>query len=166
MSKQFWTFLGIGLALVAIVVGISLYGNKGSHLELTGKILKVRTYEMNPNATIVILDFRTENPSDIPFVVKSFDIELTPASGDPVTGMSISKSDLDAVFKFEKFIGAKYNDSLGVGDKVAPHQKFDRVVGARFDLPESAIESRKSIKVRFHDLDGPVSELTESAPKQ
>src|SRR5579883_2707540 len=105
MTKQFWMFLGIGLAVVAIVVGISFYGNKGAHLELTGGILKVRTFEMNPNATLVMLDFRAENPSDVPFVVNTVEIELTPATGEPVVGMSISKPDIENVFKYEKFLG-------------------------------------------------------------
>ena len=161
MTKQFWMFLGIGLAVVAIVVGISFYGNKGAHLELTGGILKVRTFEMNPNATLVMLDFRAENPSDVPFVVNTVEIELTPATGEPVVGMSISKPDIENVFKYEKFLGSKYNDVLSIRDQIAPHQTVDRMVGARFELPESAIEARKTIRLRIVDMDGAAAELTE-----
>ncbi|MBZ5605191.1 MAG: hypothetical protein LAO79_23075 [Acidobacteriia bacterium] len=165
MTKQFWTFLAIGLVVVGAIVGISLYGNKGSHLELVGGILKVRTFQMNPNATLVMLDFRAENPSDVPFVVETIEIELTPAAGDPVVGMSISKPDIENVFKYEKFLGSKYNEVLSIRDKIAPHEKADRMVGARFDLPESAIDARKSIKIRIHDVAGPVAELSETKSK-
>ena len=165
MSKQFWIFLAVGLAVVAAVVGISLVANKGEHLELTGEVLKVRTFQMNPHATLVMLDFRATNPSDVPFVVKNVEIELTPAAGDALNGMSISKPDIENVFKYEKFLGSKYNDVLSIRDRIEPHQKVDRMVGARFDLPEAAIDARRGIRVRIEDMDGVVAELTEAHPK-
>ena len=162
MSIQFWTFLAIGLAVVAIAVSLTWVGTKGSHLELNGEILKVRTFQMNPNATLVLVDFRVANPSDVNFVVKNVSIDLVPASGDAATGMSISKPDIENVFKYEKFLGSKYNDVLSIRDKIAPHEKVDRMAGARFDVPESAIEARKAIHVRILDMDGTVADLTES----
>jgi hypothetical protein len=161
VTKQFWAFLGIGLAIVAVVVGISLFENKGQHLELKGEILKIRTFQMNPNATLVIADFRVENPSDVPFVVKTAALELQPATGDPLTGMAISKPDIENVFKYEKFLGTKYNDVLSIRDRIAPHQKIDRMVGARFDLSEAAVNARKSIVLRIEDMDGAVAVLKE-----
>ena len=161
MTKQFWTFLAIGLAVVAIAVGITWVGSKGSHLELTGQILKVRTHQMNPNATLMVVDFRISDPSDIGFVVRNVQVELTPASGDPVTGMAISKPDVENVFKYEKYLGSKYNDVLTIRDKIDPHQTVDRMVGVRFELSEEAIQARKSLKVRFEDMDGAAAEITE-----
>ncbi len=161
MSKQFWTFLGIGLAVVAAVVSITWVGSKGSHLELDGNILKVRTFQMNPHATLVLVDFRATNPSNVNWVVKTVEVELVPASGEPATGMSISKPDIESVFKYEKFLGQKYNDVLSIRDQIAPHQTVDRMVGARFELPESAIEARKTIRLRIVDMDGAAAELTE-----
>jgi hypothetical protein len=162
VSKQFWTFLAIGLAVVAIAVAITWVGSKGSHLELEGNILKVRTFQMNPNATLVLLDFRATNPSNVNFLVKSVEVELVPGSGEPSVGMSISKPDIQNVFKYEKFLGQKYNDVLSIRDSIAPHQKVDRMVGARFEVPESVIEGRKAIRVRIVDMDGAVAELSES----
>jgi hypothetical protein len=42
---------------------------------------------------------------------------------------------------------------------VLPHQTVDRMAGARFELPESEIEKRKSIKLRIEEIDGTVAEL-------
>lgn len=161
MSKQFWTFLAIGLAVVAIAIFFTLVGTKGSHLELDGRILKVRVLELNPNASIVVVDFRAKNPSNLMFMVKNVTMTLTPAKGDPVDGTPISKFDVENVFKYEKLLGDKYNDVLSIRDKIAPHQSVDRMVGARFEMGESAINSRKSIKLEVEDMDGAVAELGE-----
>ena len=162
MTKQFWTFLAIGLAVVAAAIGLTLVGTKGSHLELNGEILKVRTFQMNPNATIVVVDFRVTNPSDVQFVVKNVEVQLLSTTGDPVIGASISKPDVENVFKYEKLLGPKYNDVLSIRDKIAPHQKMDRMVGARFELSEAAVEARKAIRLRIQDMDGAIAELTET----
>ena len=161
MSKQFWTFLGIGLAIVVVVVLMTLWGTKGSHLELDGRILKVRVLSLNPNASIVVVDFRAKNPSDLLFMVKNVTIVLTPATGDPVDGAPISKADVENVFKYEKLLGDKYNDVLSIRDRITPHQSVDRMVGARFELGEAAIDGRKSIKLQIEDMDGAVAEITE-----
>ena len=141
MSKQFLIFLGVGLAVVAIGLGVMLQATKGNHLELTGTILKVRVISMTPNASLVAVDFRVTNPSDIPFVVKSVTTTLIPQSGDPIEGSRISKPDMDAVFEYNKLLGPKFNDVLSIKDKVAPHMSLDRMVGARFELPESLATS-------------------------
>ena len=159
MSKQFWTFLGIGLAIVVVVVVMTLWGTKGSHLELDGKILKVRVLSLNPNASIVVVDFRAKNPSDLLFMVKNVTMVLTPATGGPVDGTPIARADVENVFKYEKLLGDKYNDVLSIRDKITPHQSVDRMVGARFELGEAAIDARKSIKLQIEDMDGAVANI-------
>jgi hypothetical protein len=154
-------FLGIGLAVVALGVGVTLLSTKGAHLELDGRILHVRVLSLNPNASIVVLDFRAKNPSDVQFVVKNVELILEPASGGPLTGASISKADVDNVFKYEKILGPKYNDVLSIRDKIGARQSVDRMDGARFELGETAIDARKSIKLRIEDMDGTIAEIVE-----
>jgi len=154
-------FLGIGLAVVAAGLGVTLLSTKGAHLELDGRILHVRVLSLNPNASIVVLDFRAKNPSDVQFVVKNVEMVLEPASGEPLTGVSISKADVDNVFKYEKLLGPKYNDVLTIRDKIGPHESIDRMDGARFELGETAIDSRKSIRLRIQDMDGTIAEIVE-----
>jgi hypothetical protein len=161
VSRQFWTFLAIGLAAMGAVIALTLAGTKGSHLELDGKILKVRVLSLNPNASIVVVDFRARNPSNLRFVVKNVTMTLDPATGSPVDGTPISKADVDNVFKYEKLLGDTYNDVLSITDLIAARQSVDRMVGARFELGEAAIDSRKSIKLRIQDMDGAVAEIGE-----
>jgi len=161
VSKQFWLLLGAGLAIVAAGLGILLMGTKGNHLELTGAILHTRTLALNPSASLVMVDFRIKNPSDVPFVVKSVTIQIDPAKGDTLDGKGISKPDVENVFKYEKLLGPKFNEVLSIRDRIAPHQSMDRMAGARFELADSAIDARKAIHVRIEDMDGTVAEIGE-----
>ena len=171
MSKQFWIFLGVGLAAVAIVVGAVWFGTKGAHLELTGKILKVRVLAMlsapdnedkRRPVSLVVVDFRVTNPSDVPFVVSDVSLKLTEADGKTDQASAASRRDIDNVFAAERLIGPHFNDVLGLKDRIAPHKTLDRMTGARFDVPESAVNARKSIVLHLEDVDGAMIDLTEA----
>jgi hypothetical protein len=160
VSKQFWVFFGIGLVAVAITVGVTMESTKGNHLELDGRILHVRLLSLNPKATIVVVDFRETNPSDVRFIVKNIEVTLDGIKDAPA-GQVISKYDLKTVFDNLKIVGPKFNDALSAGDLIAPHQTVDRMVGARFELGEQAIERRSAVRIQIEDLDRTVAELVE-----
>ena len=161
MSKQFWIFLAVGLVVVAVVLAGIWFGTKGAHLELTGNILKVRVLALGEKASLVVVDFRVTNPSAVPFVVSDVRLKITPPTGEPVEGVAASRSDIDNVFKGEKLIGPHFNDVLALQDRVPGGKTIDRMTGARFELPESAIDQRKAILLRLEDVDGTTAELTE-----
>ena len=70
MSKNFLVFLGIGLAVVGVVVALTLFGTRGAHLSLAGSVLKVRTMPTDENNSLVVVDFRVHNTADAtPFVI-------------------------------------------------------------------------------------------------
>ena len=162
MSKGFWIFLAVGLAVVGGLIFTMLTATQGAHLRLEGKILKVRVLALPGSAaSIVIVDFRVTNPSNVPFVVNSVTLHLEPAAGDAADGTTISKSDIENIFRYQKLLGPKYNDTLSLQDRIAPHKTADLMAGARFELPESAVNSRKSIRVRIEDVDSASAEITE-----
>jgi hypothetical protein len=162
MSKQFWIFLPIGLAVVAIVIGAVWFGTKSAHLELTGKILKVRVLALGRSASLVVVDFRVTNPSDVPFVVSDVSLKLTGADGKTDEGSAASRGDIDNVFASHQLIGPHFNDVLGLQDRIAPHKTLDRMTAARFDVPESDIDARKSIVLHLEDVDGAMADLSET----
>jgi hypothetical protein len=164
MSKQFWGFLLAGLAIVGVVVYVSLFANKSSHLELDGDILKVRVMALGPAASLVVADFRVTNPSGLAFVVKSVKARLELKSGDTLEAEPISKVNLENVFQYEKLIGPQYNSALTLRDAVPAHGTVDRMVGARFEVPESAIESRKALRLLIEEFEGPVADIGEKKP--
>jgi hypothetical protein len=160
VSKQFWMFLIVGLAVVGAALGFLLIGTKGNHLELNGTILKVRVLPLS-SASLVIVDFRVTDPSDVPFIMKGATLTLEPASGPTLDGMTVSKTDIENVFKYNPILGPKFNDVLGINDRIQPHQRLDRMVGARFEIPEEQAENRKAIHLHVEEMGGVTADLVE-----
>ena len=98
MNKRLLIFFGLGVVAIAIAVVVIVSANKGSHLELQGKILKVRTGPLGEGNSIAVIDFRVENPSDKPFVVRTVDISLEKRNGEMVDGVTVSRGDLKQLF--------------------------------------------------------------------
>ena len=160
MSKQLLIFVGIGVLAVGVALFLTVSGNQGSHLELKGKILKVRTGALGDGNSIAVLDFRVENPSDIPFVVGNVEVSLEKRSGETVDGVTTSKSDLKQLFEYNRFLGDQYNDGLGMKDTIKPHSKVDRMVAVRFEVSNQALDSAKAVHLSLHDVDGPAWEAS------
>jgi hypothetical protein len=153
-------FLVVGLAVVGAALGFLLIGTKGNHLELNGTILKVRVLPLT-SASLVIVDFRVTDPSDVPFIMKGATLTLEPASGPMLDGMTVSKTDIENVFKYNPILGPKFNDVLGINDRIEPHQRLDRMVGARFEIPEAQAEDRKAIHLHVEEMGGVTADLVE-----
>lgn len=162
MSKQVLIFAGIGLVALAIAVVVILAGNKGAHLQLEGKILKIRTGALGDGNSIAVMDFRVNNPSDVPFVVREVDISLEKANGEMTEGVTISKADLKQLFQYNRFLGDQYNDGLGLQDTIAPHSTVDRMVAAHFEVGQDDLEKAKAVHVSIQDVDGPLWETSHS----
>jgi hypothetical protein len=163
VSKQFWGFFAIALAAVAVVVSIVWFGSVSAHLVLKATILKVRTLQLSDGASsIAVVDFRLKNPSAVPFVVKDVVMTMEPQSGQVVTGSPVSKSDVTMVFQAHPVVGPKFNDVLSLRDTIPGGQTLDFMVAARFDLPSSALDQRKSIHLHLEDLDGTVTDFSET----
>ena len=45
--------------------------------------------------------------------------------------------------------------------KIPARESQDRMIAARFEVPESKLTARKRLVLRIEDVDGPVSELVE-----
>ena len=155
MNKRVMIFFGIGIVAVGVGVFLAVSGNEGSHLQLQGKILKVRTGALGEGNSIAVLDFRVENPSDIPFVVGNVEVSLERKSGEMLDGVTTSKSDLKQLFEYNRFLGEQYNDGLAMRDTIAPHSRVDRMVAAHFEVSSQALDASKAVHLTLHDVDGP-----------
>ena len=154
MSKNILVASLVGLAVVAIAVMLVLHGQRGAHIDLNGKILKVRTASIEDNASLAVADFRVTNPADYPFVADKVTLILVDASGKRVEGDTISEIDAKRIFESMPLLGEKYNASLIKSGSVGAHQTVDRMTSARFEVPESAIQSRKNLILRIEEVDG------------
>lgn len=166
MNKSFWAFLLVGVAAASALVGVLLYWNRGAHIELKGSIQKVRTLASDESSAVVIADFRFVNPADYPFVVRKVDVFLEDATGQTLEGMVVSDIDAKRLFEYYPALGQKYNPSLVMNAKIAPHASLDRMIAAQFKIAETKAQARKSLRIRVEDVDGAVSEIVESVPRQ
>ena len=109
----------VGLALVGGGIFGVLYMNRGSHVELKGEILKVRSLADGDGA-IVFADFRVTNTAAYPFVVNSVEMTMETPDNEVAKAVVFSKSDVEKVTRYLKLLGPKYNDVLSIQDKLPP----------------------------------------------
>jgi hypothetical protein len=153
--------VGIGIVVVAVVVAVVLYIQRGAHIELRGSIQKVRTLAMDDNSSVAILDFRFVNPSNYGFVVREVKVSLEDKQGRTLDGAVVSEMDAKRLFQYYPMLGQKYNETLLLRTKIGPRQAMDRMVAARVEIPEKLLQDRKQLRIRVEDVDGPVSEIVE-----
>lgn len=161
MEKRFAITFGVGIVVIAAAVAGILYMQRGAHVELTGRFLKVRTAPLDDNSSVAVVDFRFVNPADYPFVVRSVKLTMEDSSGAHYEGAVVSEADTRSLFAGVPLLGEKYNTTLILRDKVPAHASEDRMLAARFEVPDSRLEARKRLVIRVEDVDGPVSEITE-----
>ena len=133
---------------------------------LEGRIQQVRVYEGGEPApgdapsSVVVVDFRVTNPSRYPFLVKNAILEIETAAAGVVTGSVAADRDAARYLELNPAQGPKYNPSLVVRERIAAGQTIDRMLAATFPLPAAEVRSRKAIRIRILDADGPVAVIT------
>lgn len=139
--------------VAALVFGV-FSSTKESHLQLQGQVLKARTGALSDTDSVAVLDFRVQNTSSRPFVVRTMKLTLEKADGQKEEGSLISKTDMTKLFEYNRFLGSPYNETLIMRDQVSPHGQIDRMAAARFDVPQLQLESAKAIHLWIQDIDG------------
>ena len=154
----------IGLALVAAVLGVTLWQNQGSRLILEGSMRKVRIQKVDDANTAAIVEVRLNNPSDLPFEVKDLKLTLETAKG-PVDGTLFRSKDLDAFFDFYKAsLGVRFNDSLRIGERLKSRTLVERTVGASFPVSEAELTGRRRLVLTLKAIDGAVPTVVAEKP--
>jgi hypothetical protein len=161
MSRTFVVAFVVGLAVIAISVAGVLYMQRGAHIDLQGKILKVRTAPLDENSAVAVIDFRMANPADYPFEVRTVTVTLEDPAGNRVDGQTISETDARRMFELLPLLGQKFNPTLVMRDRLAPHASEDRMVAARFEVPESRVGGRKRFLLEIEEVDGKIVEYSE-----
>jgi hypothetical protein len=159
MSKSF----GIGFAVTAVAIPLlvwwALASTKGNHLAPVTKVGKVRIQKVDDNESIVVLDFSVDNGSDRKLVVQTVTARLDGRDGSSVDGSIVAARDLDIVFRNYPEMGERYNPPFKAWDEVKPHERLDRMVGIRFDVPDEKLAKRKDIDLALQDISGTVVDL-------
>lgn len=155
-----YIFIGLGLSL--LIGGIGYLLNTASQVRLDGKILKVRTVPASEAASLAIVDFRVSNPSGVLFQLKELTVVVTTATGQVVEGLPVAQMDLDRVLDYYKVLGPRYTEMLKARDRIRPKTEVDRTAAASLNIPERALQGRKSLVLRLQDADGAVIEIPET----
>jgi len=161
MSKNLLIGFGIGILCVAIVALWVVHMQRGAYVDLPGKVLKVRTAPLDEASAVAAIDFRISNPADYPFVVRKVTVAMEDSAGNESEGQTVSEVDARQLFQVIPLLGQKFNDTLLMRDSIPPHTSWDRMVAARFEVPQSKLEVRKRLVVRIEEVDGKVFELSE-----
>ena len=151
-----------GIGVVVILIAGILYMQRGARVGVKGSILRVRTLAMQDDSSVVVADFRFANPSNYPFVVQRVEVNLIGADGQTYEGATVSEVDARNLFNHFPVLGQKYNDTLLPRLRIPAHQSLDRMVAARFELPETKVQSRKDLLIRITEVDGAESILREN----
>jgi hypothetical protein len=159
VNRQVLVYIAAGLAVVAAAIALTLFFTRGSHLELTGTVQKVRTLAVEDNGSIAVVDFRFTNPSDYTYVVKKVTVTFTTQDGQKLEGQNIAEIDARRVFEGYPALGQKYNETILPKDKIPAKQTTDKMIAVRFDVPEAKIQNPKQIRIRIDDVDGAISEI-------
>jgi hypothetical protein len=162
MSKNFLIAFGIGVVCIAIAAWWVVHMQRGAYIDLPGKVLKVRTAPLDEGSAVAVVDFRVSNPADYPFVVRTVTVAMEDNLGAESVGQTVSELDARQLFQAIPLLGQKFNDTLLMRDSVPPHNSWDRMVAARFEVPESKLEARKRLVVRIEEVDGKVFDLPET----
>ena len=165
MNKALVHAFGIAVVVVAAIIGGVFYLQRGAHVVLQGRILKVRTAPLDDNNSVAVVDFRFTNIADYIFSVRDVTVTVDDAAGNPVTGTAVAETDAQRLFTAIPLLGEKYNPSLIVRDKIPAHTSEDRMIAASFQIPEAQLEKRKQLTIRVEEVDGAVSELKEKEPR-
>jgi hypothetical protein len=154
MSKNILIASGVGILCVAIAVAMIFHMQRGAHIEVTAKIIKVRTAPLDDNAAVAVADFRVTNPADYSYLVNKVTLIMVDAHGKQTEGDTISEIDAKRIFDAMPLLGPKYNPSLILRETIPAHATVDRMTSARFEVSDAVLQTRKNLILRIEDADG------------
>lgn len=162
IQNGFLTAFAVGIAVIAVAVTAVVYMQRGARVGLTGKVLKVRTAPLDENSSVAVLDFRFTNPSSYPFKVRTVTVLLEEKDGKTFEGDPVSEVDAKRLFEAVPLLGPKFNDTLLMNDTIPSQTSQDRMIAARFAAPESRLTNRKRLIIRIEEVDGQITEISET----
>lgn len=158
MREQFVSAFTIGIAVVAVAVGVVFFMQRGAHMELTGP-MTVRTHATDENTALAIINLHITNPADYGFEVSDVSATLETKAGDSNTRI-VSKVDAKKFFDAMPELGP-FHPTLYTKYVIPPHSTGDYTLLAQYSLPERMLTDRQRFVVRIQEINGKVAELSE-----
>ena len=162
MNKHSILIGAIALALVAAAVSSILLTTRKNRVELTGEVLKVRTHQIDPEHTIVLIDARIHNPSTQQFVVREVEVFVDEKDGRKTATDIFAETDIKRVVDYYKTLGTKDNPGLLRKDKINSGTSTDRTIAVSAPMTDQRFSERKALRLIVHDVDGKQTEIVET----
>ena len=163
---DFVKYLGIAALIVAAILAVVVFSNRGSHLRLDAHVLKVRLIPAGDDSSIAVLETRVQNPSDVLFLVREARLKVLLNDGTELTGDQVAQSELDRILDALKIYGPRYNPVIKGRDRFTARSTTDRTVVASFPRSAAALETRKGFTIEIEDVDGPIVSFDETGAKR
>ncbi len=160
MDKTFGKILGVGLAVVIVIIAFVFFAKRDDHLAPTGTVLKERTIDLNETTSLLLLDIRMVNDSNVSMSLSNIAMSVDLKDGGTVDGHVLGKSDLMGTFGYFPLLGEKFNEALAVRDEIPPHSKVDRMISASFEVPLAQMDARKKVTLLVEDASGAKAVIT------
>ena len=155
-------YVGLGLLLIAALIGAVFFLNRGSQIRIEGTIKKVRMQKLYDKSTLLVFDFRFSNPADFPFVVSEVTSTCTLRDGKEIIGELVTDADAKPIFEYHALtLGAKYNESLIRKSRVAPKTVEDRMIAMTYPVDPEVLDTRTGCVLHVKDIDGALSTIVE-----
>ena len=158
MRENFAKAFGLGLAAVAVIVGVIMFMQKGAHMDLPGQI-KVRTVPTGDDAAIALVDLHVTNPSDYNFMIGDITVTVETNAGDK-TEEIVSRDDAKRLFDSMPDSGP-FHPALYTKANIPPRTTGDYTLVAQFSVPERMLKDRKRFVVHVQEVNGTTMEYSE-----
>ena len=162
MNKQSVIIGAIALGVVALAVSSILVTTRKNRVELTGEVLKVRTHQMDPEHTVVLIDTRIHNPSTQQFVVREVEVFVEEPDGKRTPADIFAEPDIKRVVDYYKTLGTKENPGLLRRDKINPGETVDKTIAVSAPMTDQRFGQRKALRIVVHDVDRKTTEIVET----
>jgi hypothetical protein len=166
MSPRLLALIGVAMAILGVAGWFSYTATSDMRLQLTGEVLKVRSLALTPESTLILLDYRVKNDSDVTFILKEDTIFWTGEDGKEREATHVTRPDVDRILQHLHEAGPKYNEMLVMREKVTGKAMLDRMSAGVIQVPDAEFSKRKSVKLRLIDLDGQTFEFLERKKAQ
>lgn len=164
MNRQTIAIGAIAVLAVAAVVGVIVLRGRANRANLTGEVLKVRSYQMDPEHTIVLIDARVRNPSPQEFIVREIEVFIEEADGAAKAAEVFAESDIQRVIDYYPTLGKKDNRGLRRRDKLNPGDVTDRTIAVSAPMTDQRLGTRRNLRIVVHEIEGAKAEFTERRP--
>jgi hypothetical protein len=160
MDNAWGKIFGAGLLAVLLIVGFVFFVKRGDHLAPKGSVLKERTIALDDHNSLLLLDIRINNDSDVTMSVDKISMSVDLPGGTSSDGHVLGKSDLMAEFGFYPLLGEKFNPALAANDVIRPRAMADRMIAASFEIPVTQLDSRQKVTIQIKDASGAVAQFS------